>query len=338
MDRFFYRYINAFLLIIVLLMSLFVPSSKIISYTLLIAVLIEMYNILVSYRNKCDTTSLIKNLRCFKETNKSQKLLIKRKSEISDLILEVNNLLDAYSELQVSKKHQEDSRKKLLANLSHDIRTPLTSIIGYIDALKDGVVSTEEEQKEFIDILSMKSKNLKDLTDQIFNIAKIDSDEIQMDYEYIELNEFMRNTIIDFIPQLEKYSIDFVNEIKEENFIILADRISLTRIFQNIIKNTIQHGRDGQLMGIRTRLSNKYYRVVIWDRGKGIPKAKQQYIFERLFKVDDSRKNETSNSGLGMSIAKKLVEKHNGNIFLKSEENNITEFFVELPILKELNI
>ena len=114
----------------------------------------------------------------------------------------------------------------------------------------------------------------------------------------------MRNTIIGFIPQLEKYKIELVNEIKEEKYMIYADRISLTRIFQNIIKNAIQHGRDGKVLGIRTRVSNRYFRVVIWDRGKGIPKAKQKYIFERLFKVDDSRQTESSNSGLGMSISK----------------------------------
>lgn len=323
---------------LVVLISTYIMEIYTLMFIVLLSMTFEAVRLWNDFRNEKDSKEMIKNLKLFKETNKSQKLLIHRKSGVSDLIFEINNLLDSYDQLQVDMKLHEDSRKKLLSNLSHDIRTPLTSIIGYIDALKDGIVTTDEEKDEFIEILSMKSKNLKELTDQIFNVARIDSDEIVMNYEYIELNDFIRNTVIDFIPLFEKSGIEFVNEIKEEKFIVRADRIALTRIFQNIIKNAIQHGREGKLIGVRTKVLNDVYRVVIWDKGKGIPKTKQKYIFERLFKVDDSRKKDNSNSGLGMSIAKKLVEKLNGKIFLKSEENSLTEFYVELPILKELNI
>lgn len=303
-----------------------------------VAIGFELLFIVKSVKQNRQVYEMIRSLRYFKETGKTQKHLIQDHSQISELILEINYLIDVYDTLKVEKKLESERSKQLLSNLSHDIRTPLTSIIGYVDALNDGIVTEEEELKEFIGILSMKSKNLKHLTDQIFNVARIDAEDVLMNFEYLELNELLRNTVIDFIPELEKNQIKLVNEIKDVKYLVYADRIALSRVFQNILKNAIQHGKDGKEIGVRTRISNEYYRVIIWDRGKGIPKSKQKHIFERLFKVDDSRKFGASNSGLGMSIAKKIIDKHEGRIALRSQENKLTEFFIELPILKELKL
>lgn len=287
------------------------------------------------YKNKKVIMSVAKTLKSSRVSQRGQKILVPKDSEITPLVYEINHYIDLYEALKIDTDQKNKNSKQLLSNLSHDIRTPLTSIIGYVDALKDGVVSSEEEVKAYIEILSMKSKNLKDLTDQIFNVARIDADDVSMHYEYINLNEFLIHTLIDFMPQIEKNDMVLDNQLSEEVFMVHADRVGLTRIFHNIIKNTLQHGRDGKVIGISSKVANNYYRIVIWDKGKGIPKSKQALIFERLYKVDDARKLGSSNSGLGMAIAKKLVVKHKGNIFVKSEENAFTEFYIELPILKE---
>jgi len=316
----------------------FIRQETEIAYILLSSVLMYAYVLLGDFKDKRDLKEVIKSLNYFSESKKTKKILVHRDSSYNDLILQLNLLYEAYETIDVEKRVQAERSKQLLSNLSHDIRTPLTSIIGYVDALNDGVITDEDEYREFFEILSMKSKNLKHLTDQIFNVARIDAEDVTMDFEYLELNEFLRSIVIDFIPQFEKYGIEFINEIKEVRYMVYGDRIALTRVFQNILKNAIQHGKDGKVIGVRTRIENTYYRVIIWDKGKGIPKSKQKHIFERLFKVDDARKFGASNSGLGMSIAKKIVLKHKGNIDLKSQENQLTEFFVELPILKELKI
>lgn len=325
------------ILTIAMAVSFFIGETFI-AYMLIVAILIDGYFMWGNLKNMRDRREVLQSLKYFRETHKTKKILVHHESTYGELILEINHLYEAYELIKVDKKVQAERSKQLLSNLSHDIRTPLTSIIGYVDALNDGVITSEEELQEFFGILSMKSKNLKHLTDQIFNVARIDAEDVTMTFEYLELNEFLRNIMIDFLPQFEKYSIKFVNEIKESRFMVYGDRIGLTRIFQNILKNAIQHGKDGKIIGVRTRIENKYYRVIIWDRGRGIPKEKQKHVFERLFKVDDARKFGSSNSGLGMSIAKKLVDKHNGRIDLRSQENQLTEFFVELPILEELNI
>lgn len=323
---------------IIIMMASFVLDVAFLGYLTLVVLILETYLIGRYHKNQKDLMEVLNSLKRFRETKKSKKILVHKDSTYKELILQLNHLFEAYELLEVENQLQSERSKQLLSNLSHDIRTPLTSIIGYIDALNDGVITDEDERKEFFEILSMKSNNLKHLTDQIFNVARIDADEVSMNFEYIELNDFVRHVVIDFIPEFERLNIQFVNEIKEASYMVYADRVALTRVFQNILKNAIQHGKDGKVIGVRTRIENAYYRVIIWDKGKGIPKAKQQHIFERLFKVDDARKFGASNSGLGMAIAKKIVLKHSGRIDLKSEENEFTEFFVELPILKELMI
>lgn len=337
MNKFIVRILVVMCLVFAIFMVVF--SQPIIAiYILSFVLFLEIYMVYRYLNSQKNIVAVLKNLKSFRVTKRTQKLLVQKDSEFSELILEINHLMDEYEQLKIDKKLQATNSKELLSNLSHDIRTPLTSIIGYVDALNDGVITSEEEFKEFIGILSMKSKNLKDLTDQIFNVARIDADDVIMNLEYIELNEFLRNTIIDFIPMLEKNKLEFKNDIMTDRFMVHVDRLAITRVFQNVIKNAIQHGKDGNVIGVKSFIANNYYRVIIWDKGKGIPKAKQKHVFERLFKVDDARKFGATNSGLGMAIAKKLINKLGGNIFLKSEENELTEFYIELPILKELNI
>lgn len=337
MDKIYIRVVVLGIAVIGVMLSL-VYKSFFILYPFIGIILLEGYLMWHYLKSRKDLNDLIKTLKTFRVTQRTQKLLVQKESEYKDLVFEVNYLVEAYEQLKIDKQQQSSNNKQLLSNLSHDIRTPLTSIIGYVDALNDGIITSEEEFEEFIGILSMKSKNLKELTDQIFNVARIDAEDVLINFEFIELNEFLTNILIDFIPQFEKLELKLENEISKEKFMVQADRVALTRIFQNIMKNAIQHGKSGKVIGIKSYIANDFYRVIIWDRGKGIPKSKQQYIFERLYKVDDARKMDSSNSGLGMAIAKKLVLKHNGNIFLKSEENKLTEFFVELPVMKELNI
>ena len=185
-----FKYLNAFLISLCVIYTIIGLKKFYLGSFLIIILAIEIHSLWINFISNRELKMLVSNLKKFRETNKGQKILVQRKSELTDLLLEVNNMIETYEELKIKKKQNEIGRRKLISNLSHDIRTPLTSIIGYIDALKDGVVTTPDEQKEFIDILSMKASNLKELTDQIFNVAKIDSDDELINLEYIELNEF----------------------------------------------------------------------------------------------------------------------------------------------------
>ncbi len=118
------------------------------------------------------------------------------------------------------QKKSQKARKQLLSSISHDIRTPLTSIIGYIDALKDGIATSKEEELEYLEILSNKSNSLKQLVDEIFHMAKIDADELPFKEEQLDLSEITRETLIEFLPELSKYHIELKIDIPEKPCLI----------------------------------------------------------------------------------------------------------------------
>nr|AAD21212.2 BacS [Bacillus licheniformis] len=206
--------------------------------------------------------------------NLRRRLLAKGGQPFNEIIFSINELIEQLEKVQINAAKSEAARKRLLSNISHDIRTPLTSIIGYVDALKDGVASSEEEKQEYLNILSKKSNSLKQLIDEIFNMAKLDANEVQLKTEFFDLAEVARETLIDFLPELKKHDIDLNVQIPEKKCFVIADRLSLIRVIENIVRNGIHYGKAGKVLGIELTESEHEYQLLIWDQGPGIPEAR----------------------------------------------------------------
>ena len=163
-------------------------------------------------------------------------------------------------------------------------------------------------------------------------MAKLDSDDIPMNFTSLDLSEVVRETLIDFLPTINNEKIQLkVNLI--DKAIIYGDKLSMVRIISNLINNSLKYGKDGNLLGIELLSSDKYYTLNIYDKGKGIPKEHINYIFNRLYTGDESRRTSTYNSGLGLSIVKKLTQLHNGEIFVESIPFEKTTFTFKIPKL-----
>ncbi|QHZ47550.1 sensor histidine kinase [Bacillus sp. NSP9.1] len=262
--------------------------------------------------------------------NVRRRLLAKGDEPFHDIMLSINELIDKLEKIQINAAKSEAARKRLLSNISHDIRTPLTSIIGYVDALKDGVASSEAERREYLDILSKKSNSLKQLIDEMFNMAKLDANEIQLKTESFDLAEVARETLIDFLPELKKHDMELKVQIPETKCWVTADRLSLIRVLENIVRNGIHHGKEGKVLGIELTESEHEYQLLVWDQGPGIPESDIENVFERMYRRDRSRSLDDG-SGLGLAIAKSLVEKNRGRIWAKSVPWEKTTFAFSLP-------
>lgn len=262
------------------------------------------------------------------------RMRILRDEKDKDAVLDfaINDLIEALHQTRIAGEQSELKRRQLLSNISHDIRTPITSIIGYIDALVDDKITDPEERALYLRIAAEKSRELKRLTDEVFELAKIDADEIEMHPERLEINELLRSTVIGFLPRLQEAGMEVVNEIPDEKNFIYADRMAVVRIFQNLIQNAIQHGQSGKVLGLRVEKHRNQYIASIWNLGEPIPEEKINRVFERLFKADDSRKTKTGNHGLGLSIAKRLTEKNGGSIRVESGQNRETTFSVRFSV------
>ncbi|RKD29069.1 sensor histidine kinase [Thermohalobacter berrensis] len=263
--------------------------------------------------------------------NFNTKIYIKGSKIFSEFGKIINDFSETLARNAEKQKIVEESRKKLLSNISHDLRTPLTSIIGYIDALKDGVAVNEKERKEYLDIVSYKAKNLKKLIDEIFYMAKLDSDDIPLNFKSYDLGEILRECIIEFLPQINKNNIALKVNIPDEKMLVYVDKLSLNRVISNLINNSLTYGGKGKVLGIDVISLDKEYKVTIWDKGPGIANEHLPYIFDRLYITDISRNNQSKRSGLGLAIVKKLLEKHEGKIWANSIPYEKTEFIFTLP-------
>lgn len=287
--------------------------------------------LLMRFRFRARLTGMAAALKRAGSGNVNTRLLANDEPFINEVIFAINELIEQLDKIRVQTIKSEAARKSLLSNISHDIRTPLTSIIGYVDALSDEIAASREEKQEYVGIISRKATALKQLIDEIFHLAKLDADEVPLQPEKLDLAEMAREAVIAFLPELKQADMKLTASIPEERCLVTADRLSLQRIMNNMIKNAVQHGREGQALGIELTEHAGSYHLTIWDKGQGIPEDELAKVFERMYRTERSRNPMYGGSGLGLAIAKALVEKNGGKIWAESEPGQRTSFTFSIP-------
>ena len=284
-----------------------------------------------------------------KKGNGNRKILSKDNDNFSEIIYKINEIVYLYEEKLTEFRKKENANNQLLTSLSRDIRTPLTSIIGYTDAikkelLKDGLNDKYDLQnviennntlennnviENYIDIVREKSYSLKEYLDNVFDWFKLNSNEFYLDLKDTEITELSRNIIKSWIVIFEEKDIDFDIEIEEKEIICNLDQNAYARVINNIIQNAVEHSKTKKIQ-ISIKESNRKIFIIIKDFGVGIEPSDLEHIFDRLYKCDKARNK--VGSGLGLYITKELVEKMNGCINVKSEVGEGTEFEITFEI------
>lgn len=253
---------------------------------------------------------------------------------VKNLIINLNRLIDKFQEIAEINRQYEDDRKKMISNISHDLRTPLTSMLGYVEMLQTDTSLSLNEEKEYLEVIETKGEVLRRLIDEFFSLSKIDSDDINFEFKEIDITEVTRQCILSFLKDFEAEEITPVIEIPEKEIYITADEKSINRILQNIISNSLKYGSHGKVIGISLKENKNNVTIEIWDKGKGIKEEDLPYIFERLYTGEKSRNSHLKGSGIGLTIVKKLIEKHNGKIEVESLPYEKTTF--KITLLKKL--
>jgi signal transduction histidine kinase len=224
------------------------------------------------------------------------------------------------------KKFYHD-RQELLKNISHDFRTPLTSILGYSISLDEGMHESEDERKKHIQIIRKKATYMSDLFNEMMELTRLDNNSYLLNKATFNIAEMIREIIIEYLPQLEKEEFFIETEIPE-SIIIDADKERLSRAIRNIIENVIKHANDGKYIGILViKNKNSTITISIKDKGKGIEDKDKKKIFTRFY-----RNSKKSGMGLGLAITKEIIEKHNGAIKFESASKKGTSFIIKLPL------
>lgn len=328
-DKVLYLISLQLIIIPILLLIEMSHTCKLILFTVLFLITIGLFFIRIHFIQS--RKSIVASLRRAIHGNLQTRLYTTNDNSLDDVIFSINELITELEKVQVETRKSQEARKQLLSSISHDIRTPLTSIIGYVDALKDGIASSEDEQREYLEILSKKSSSLKQLVDQIFNMAKLDADEFPQQKESLNFAEITRESLIEFLPELSKHNIELQVHIPETPCPITADHLSLVRIIGNLMKNAIYYGKVGKVVGIELLETTSEYQLLIWDKGPGISNNDLENVFERMYRSDQSRNASHGGSGLGLAIAKALVEKNGGQIWVESIPWKKTTFSFSIP-------
>lgn len=253
--------------------------------------------------------------------------------EMKELEIKLNHFR---SESIKNKKLAEENEKKkdeLIVYLAHDIKTPLTVVIGYLSLLDEIEDMPLEQRKKYIELALNKSYRLEELINELFDIARFNSEKIILEKEELNLNMMLEQIIDDFFPILKEINKN-INLNTSDNISIYADPDKLSRVFNNLIKNAINYSKENTDIDINVKKKNKEIEVEIINQGKMIPKDKLYKIFENFYRLDTSRTSKTGGSGLGLAISKQIVELHNGNIKVNSDKNK-TIFTIILPIEEE---
>jgi signal transduction histidine kinase len=266
-------------------------------------------------------------LEDIEQGNMNRRVLAPDKDMTTDICHKINTIVENCKEQLTQKDRAQQANRQIMTSLSHDVKTPLTSLIGYLDAIHGGLVYGEEKDS-YIEIAWNKAYSLKEYVDTLFEWFKLNSNERQFSFEDADINELTRNIVIGWIPQFEKRNIAYEIVIEDSELHLSIDVSAFTRIANNLVHNAILHS-GGSLINIQVKAQPNGAVFSVMDNGKGISQESIPYIFDRLYKQDEARA--AKGSGLGLSIAQELVKAHGGKISVDSMPYKATTFTVYLP-------
>ena len=241
---------------------------------------------------------------------------------------EINEIVVAYESRLSTVRQTEETNRQLMTSLSHDVRTPLTTLIGYLDAAHKGLV-TGKDRDDYIETARRKAHDLKEYIDVLFDWFKLNSNEFALEIQSVEAAELTRNILIDWIPIFEDKQVEYDIDIPEQPVRVRLDMDSYMRIVNNLIQNVIAHSHADKIKIALSKKENNM-ELLLADNGVGIEKEDLKHIFERLYKCDKGRSEK--GSGLGLSIVHQLVEKMGGSIAVESLPGKGTEFMLLFPL------
>ena len=272
--------------------------------------------------------SLIQDaLTDIKGGNLNRRVLVRESDLTKQICYGINEIAMSSQSRLIRQKQSEQAYKRLMTSLSHDVKTPLASLVGYLEAVESKMV-TGAEQEEYIRVATEKACHLKDFVTALFEWVKLDAGEQIFHFELCDLNEVSRTIMADWVPLLENHNLTYEIKIPEPEYMTRLDLTAYTRILNNLLQNILTHSAAGQV-SISVTETGRQAKIMVSDNGKGISASDLPHIFERMYQCDHSRS--ARGNGLGLSIAKELVRIHNGNITADSVPGDGTTFTITIP-------
>lgn len=272
-----------------------------------------------------------------KEGNLSFQLEAASKDEVGQLVQTFDQMRQRlYDSIQL-QLHYEENRKQLLSNISHDLRTPITTIKGYAEGIRDGVTNTEEKLNRYVTAIHTRASDIEHLVEELLFFSKLDLNKEPFSFEQIELSPFLCNVADELAIEFDNYQVELIWQDKlQQPLFVLADREKLKRVLMNLLDNCLKYmNQHPKQITIALKHQGEYAVIHIKDNGPGIPQESLPHIFERFYRAEPSRNQVVaSGSGLGLAIAQQIIEGHGGEVWASSELGKGTSISFTLKIFE----
>jgi signal transduction histidine kinase len=258
-------------------------------------------------------------------------------AQVSRLLNDMNRLLEHTHLAKADYVNQEKEMRHMLSNISHDLKTPLTVVLGYSETLLHGASLTDAERRVMTEKIQDKAQEVLRLMHSFFDLAKLESGDRELELSRVNISELCRVKMLSFYELLIKLGLQVELDIPEQDVFVLANEEALDRVLDNLITNAMKYGADGKALGISIlNREGESVTVQVWDRGKGIPEQEHSRVFERMYTLEDSRNRMFQGSGLGLTITKRLVERMGGRIDVHSVPHQRTVFSFTLKEMQDV--
>lgn len=252
--------------------------------------------------------------------------------QMQRVVESVNSLVDSTISAMEEERRIERSKDELITNVSHDIRTPLTSIIGYLGLIENKRYTSEDELLQYTHTAFLKANQMKSLVDDLFEYTKVRQEGVTLQVRQLDLGAMLEQIAASYELEANKKGMQIKVEITDAPLVMEADADKLARVFNNLVSNALKYGAGGKHIYLKAkRVTSKELKVVIANDGEQIPEKSLNQIFDRFYRAESSRSRETGGSGLGLAIAQGIVELHNGYIYVTSNQK-LTQFVMHFPV------
>ncbi len=263
-------------------------------------------------------------------------LEVRGDDEFSTMADNLNQMAQDLKELMEKEREAERTKNELITNVAHDLRTPLTSIIGYLELLSQKPDLPQEIRCKYIDIAFNKARRLEKLIEDLFGFTKLNYGKISMNVTQVDIVKLLEQLLEEFYPSFSEKNLYYELDTNVQSQKIMADADLIARLFDNLINNAIKYGAEGKKIIVKIRTDDETVSISVVNYGYVIPEEELPLLFNKFYRVEQSRSTHTGGTGLGLAIAKNIVDMHGGTIDVKSDLDG-TVFTVRLQVHFDVN-
>lgn len=309
----------------------FVSTVSILLFVLVGILIFTIIFLFLQRKTAKDIETLARGVKQISAGDFHTEIAISGEGELAHIAESIRLMEEELSAHIEKERENEQSKTDLITNIAHDLRTPLTSILGYLDLLRNNQMVPEEMKKHYIEIVYNKALRLQKLIEELFGFTKLSYGKLNMNISTLDLVQLLSQLVEESYPNFEKNNLAYDFSANVKSLLIEGDGDLLARLFDNLISNAIKYGAEGKRVLIRLRKEKEAVSVQVLNFGYVIPEKELPFLFDKFYRVEYSRSLSTGGTGLGLAIVKNIVDMHHGNITVQSDMGG-TRFTVTLPL------